>query len=62
LNLGCLKAKGMTAGRLQELDEMATRLRALARKLPPGQQRHEITLQIRRFRKEIYRGPKLKKK
>ena len=73
MNPGCVKAKGMTAGRLQELEEMAKRLRALARKLPPGQQRHDIAQQIGKFRKEIaalkgpdlgrpHRGPKVKKK
>jgi hypothetical protein len=40
---GKLKAKEkMRAARLQELEEMAVRLLALARKLPPGQQRHDV--------------------
>ncbi len=69
-----LKAKGeMRAARLQELEEMAARLLALARKLPPGQQRHDIVQQIGRFRVQIaalkgpdlgrpHRGPKAKEK
>jgi hypothetical protein len=34
---------------LQELEEMAVRLLALAYKLPPGQQRYDIVQEIRRF-------------
>jgi hypothetical protein len=64
----------MRAARLQELEEMAARLLALARKLPPGQQRHDLVQQIGRFRVQIaalkgpdlgrppHRGPKAKEK
>ena len=40
---------------------MAARLLALARKLPPGQQRHDIVQQIGRFRVQIaaLKGPDL---
>jgi hypothetical protein len=34
---------------LQELEEMAVRLLALAYKLPPGQQRYDIVQEITRF-------------
>ena len=61
------------AARLQELEEMAARLLALARKLPPGQRRYDIMQEIRRFRVQIaalkgpelgrsHRGPKAKGK
>jgi hypothetical protein len=43
----------MRAARLQELEEMAARLLALARKLPPGQQRHDVIQEIGRFRAQI---------
>ena len=59
---GELKANGeMKAARLQELEEMAARLLALARKLPPGQQRYDIVQQIGRFRVRIaaLKGPEL---
>ena len=51
----------MRAARLQELEEMAARLLALARKLPPGQQRYDIVQQIGRFRVRIaaLKGPEL---
>jgi len=63
----------MRAARLQELEEMAARLLALARKLPPGQQRHDAVREIGRFRVRIaalkgpdlrrpHRGPKAKGK
>ena len=59
--------------RLQELEEMAARLLALARKLPPGQRRYDIMQEIGRFRVRIaaikgpelgrpHRGPKAKGK
>jgi hypothetical protein len=57
---GELKKKGkMRAARLQELEEMAVRLLALARKLPPGQQRHDVVREIGRFRVRIaaLKGP-----
>jgi hypothetical protein len=40
----------MRAARLQELEEMALRLLALARKLARGQQRHDVVREIGRFR------------
>jgi hypothetical protein len=63
----------MSTDKLQELQEMAARLLALSRKLPRGQQRHDIVQQIRRFRGQIaalkgpdlgrpHRGPKAKVK
>jgi hypothetical protein len=63
----------MSAARLQELEEMAARLLALARKLPPGQRRYDIMQEIGRFRVQIaalkgpelgrsHRGPKAKEK
>jgi hypothetical protein len=60
---GELKAKEkMRAVRLQELEEMAVRLLALARKLPPGQQRHDVIREIGRFRVRIaaLKGPGLR--
>jgi hypothetical protein len=57
---GELKEKGkMRAARLQELEEMAARLLALARKLQPGQQRHDVVQEIGRFRVQIaaLKGP-----
>jgi hypothetical protein len=59
-----LKAKEkMRAARTQELEEMAARLLALARKLPPGQQRHDVVREIGRFRMRIaaLKGPDLKR-
>ena len=59
---GELKAKEkMRAARLQELEEMAAKLLALARKLPPCQQRHEVIKEIGRFRAQIaaLKGPDL---
>ena len=49
------------AARLQELEEMAARLLALARKLPPGQRRYDIMQEIGRFRVRIaaLKGPEL---
>jgi hypothetical protein len=43
----------MSAEKLQELEEMAARLRAVARQLPPGQRRYEVIQQIRKFRERI---------
>jgi hypothetical protein len=43
----------MSAEKLQELEEMAARLRAVARQLPPGQHRYEVFQQIRKFRERI---------
>ena len=61
------------AARLQELEEMAARLLALARELPPGQRRYDIMQEIGRFRVRIaalkgtelgrsHRAPKAKRK
>jgi hypothetical protein len=43
----------MRATKLQELEEMATKLLATARKLPPGPDRHNILREIGRFRSQI---------
>jgi hypothetical protein len=43
----------MRATKLQELEEMATKLLATARKLPPGPDRHNILQEIGRFRAQI---------
>ena len=43
----------MTATKLQELEEMATKLLASARKLPPGPDRHNLLQKIGRFRAQI---------
>jgi hypothetical protein len=43
----------MRAARLQELEEMGTKLQATARALPPGQDRHNILQEIGRFRARI---------
>jgi hypothetical protein len=43
----------MKATKLQELEEMATKLLATARKLPPGPDRHSILQEIGRFRVQI---------
>jgi hypothetical protein len=48
-----LKAKKMRATKLQELEVMASKLLATARKLPPGPDRHEILQEIGRFRSQI---------
>jgi hypothetical protein len=45
--------RGMSAGTPQELEEMAARLLAIARKLPQGQHRYNVIQHIRRFRKRI---------
>jgi hypothetical protein len=55
-------SRGQVDARLaKELEEMAARLLALARKLPPGQQRYDIVQQIGRFRVRIaaLKGPEL---
>jgi hypothetical protein len=41
------------AARLKELEEMAAKLLETARKLPPGQDRHNALLEIGRFRARI---------
>jgi hypothetical protein len=43
----------MRAARLQELQEMAAKLVATARKLPPSQERHEVLQEIRNIRARI---------
>jgi hypothetical protein len=43
----------MRAARLQELDEMGTKLQATARELPSGQDRHNALREIGRFRAQI---------
>ena len=43
----------MTAARMQELEEMATKLLATARALPPGQDHHNALREIARFRVQI---------
>jgi hypothetical protein len=43
----------MRAARLQELQEMAAKLLATARELPPGPDRHNILQEIGRFRAQI---------
>jgi hypothetical protein len=43
----------MRVARLQELEEMAAKLLATARKLPPGQDRHNALREIGRFRARI---------
>jgi hypothetical protein len=49
-----LKAKGeMKAASLQELEEMAAKLLATARQLPPGQNRHNALREVGRFRAQI---------
>jgi hypothetical protein len=52
LELG-LKGKKMKAARLQELEEIGTKLQAAARKLPSGQDRHNALREIGRFRARI---------
>jgi hypothetical protein len=43
----------MSVTKLQELEEMAGKLLALARKLPPGPERSNIIQEIGRFRSQI---------
>jgi hypothetical protein len=43
----------MRATKLQELEEMATKLLATARKLPPWPERHNMLQEIGRFRAQI---------
>jgi hypothetical protein len=43
----------MRAARLQELEEMRTKLQATARALPSGPDRHNILQEIGRFRAQI---------
>ncbi len=43
----------MREARLQELEEMATKLLATARELPSGQDRHNALREIARFRARI---------
>ena len=43
----------MNAERLRELEEIAAKLLALARELPPGDERHKAFQQIGRFRTRI---------
>jgi hypothetical protein len=43
----------VTAARLQELEEMATKLLATARALPSGQDRHNALREIGKFRVQI---------
>jgi hypothetical protein len=43
----------MSTARLQELEEMAGKLLATARKLPPGPDRHNMFQEIGRFRAKI---------
>jgi hypothetical protein len=43
----------MRAARLEELEQMAAKLLATARKLPPCPERHEILQEIGRIRAQI---------
>ena len=43
----------MRTARLQELEEMAAKLLATARELPPGQEHHNALREIGRFRAQI---------
>ena len=43
----------MRATKLQELEEMATKLLAVAGKLPPGPDRHNMLQEIGRFRAQV---------
>jgi hypothetical protein len=43
----------MRATKLQELEEMAAKLLATARKVPPGPDRHNILQEIGRFRSQL---------
>jgi Mg2+ and Co2+ transporter CorA len=45
--------KKMTTARLQELEEMETKLQATARALPSGPDRHDILQEIGTFRERI---------
>jgi hypothetical protein len=60
------------AAKLQELEEMAAKLQAAARKLPSGPDRHDLLQEVGRFRAQIValqsadlrparRGPQAKK-
>jgi hypothetical protein len=51
----CWQAEGeeMRATKLQELEEMAAKLLATARELPPGQERREVLQEIDKFRARI---------
>ena len=48
-----LKGEKMRAARLQELEEMGTKLQATALGLPLGQDRHNALREIERFRARI---------
>ena len=48
-----LNVKTMRKARLHELEEMAAKLLATARELPPGQDHHNALREIRRFRAQI---------
>jgi hypothetical protein len=50
----------MRATKLQELEEMAAKLLATARKLPPGADRRNMLAEIGRFRSQIIslQGPR----
>jgi hypothetical protein len=52
LELG-MKGEKMRATRLQELEEMGTKLQATAHELPSGQDRHNALREIGRFRARI---------
>jgi hypothetical protein len=43
----------MRAARLKEMEEMAGKLLATARKLPPSQERHEVLQEITNIRARI---------
>ena len=43
----------MRTAKLQELEQMAAKLLATARKLPPGQDHHNALREIGRFRAQI---------
>ena len=43
----------MRMQRLQELEEMAAKLLATARKLPPGDERHSMLQEIGRYRSRL---------
>jgi hypothetical protein len=43
----------MRAARLQELEDMATRLLATVRQIQPGQERHDVLEQIGKIRLQI---------
>ena len=50
---GRAEGEEMRAARLQELQEMAAKLLATARELPPGQEYHNALREIGRFRVQI---------